>query len=352
MKMTTDIIYHDIFKKHELSPGHPEAPDRLESALDHIHRRGFLDDSSVNLVEPSKTYLSEIYKIHDQTYIEDLRAKSERGGGIFTLDTSSNQYTYEAAVLAASGGIQAVNRIESGVSKNAYVLCRPPGHHAEHARAYGFCFINNIAVTAQYIIDNLDYKRVAIIDYDAHHGNGTQNAFYSTNQVLYIGLHQDGRTLFPGSGFANELGDGIGTNHNINLAMYPGAGDESYKLAFENLIIPVFKSYEPDFVLVSVGFDCHFSDPLTILGLTTRGIAMINSYLNDISQELCEGKSIFFLEGGYNLDIVGQCSQLIIEELAEEKITDFNDEYTESERSIEYTKELVDVLNSQITKTF
>ena len=173
--MTTDIIYHDMFTKHELSPGHPESPERLNAALNYIRRRGLLDNSNVSLVEPSKSDLAPIYKIHAKSYIDELYEKSESGGGIFTLDTSSNRYTYEAAILAASGGIHAINRIESGFTENAYLLCRPPGHHAEYARAYGFCFINNIAVAAQYILDNYDYERVLIVDYDAHHGNGTQN---------------------------------------------------------------------------------------------------------------------------------------------------------------------------------
>ena len=341
-----------MFTKHELSPGHPESPERLTAALKYIRSRGLLDNSSATLVEPPEPDFDPIYKIHAKSYIDELREKSELGGGIFTLDTSSNRYTYEAAILAAGGGIHAVDRIESGHTENAYVLCRPPGHHAEYARAYGFCFINNIAVAAQYIIDNYDYERVLIIDYDAHHGNGTQNAFYSSNQVLYIGLHQDGRTLFPGSGFPGELGEGDGVNYNVNLAMYPGAGDESYHLAFDEIIEPVTKSYNPDFILASVGFDCHFSDPLTNLGLTTQGIAMMNSYLHNLSKTISNGKLTIFLEGGYNLDIVGMCSQLIVEELTEEDITDFKDEHSESERSIEYTHELIDALKSRLKDTF
>jgi acetoin utilization deacetylase AcuC-like enzyme len=350
--MTTDLIYHNTFTKHELSPGHPESPQRLMTALDYIKRRGLLDNSTVTLVEPPLPNIESIYAIHSKEYIDDLHSKSEEGGGFFTLDTSSNKFTYDAALLAAGGGIYTVDRIISGESRNGYVLCRPPGHHAEQDRAYGFCFINNIAVAAQHLLDFHNLSRVLIVDYDAHHGNGTQNTFYSSNQVLYIGLHQDGRTLFPGSGFPGELGDGTGENYNINLAMYPGAGDESYKLAFEELVIPVTESFQPDFILVSVGFDCHYTDPLTSLGLTTQGIAMMNKYLHTISESISKGRIAFFLEGGYNLDIVGQGSQLIMEQLAGEEITDFGDRHSESEKSIEYTTELIKALKERLEPTY
>ncbi len=350
--MTTDLIFHDIFTKHELSPGHPESPARLVTALEYIRRRNLLENYEISLITPTDSEISSIYQIHSKEYVEDIRTKSQMGGGFFTLDTSSNEYTYDAAILAACGGVQAINRIVSGESENAYVLCRPPGHHAEYDRAYGFCFINNIAVAAQHLIDYHELQKVLIVDYDAHHGNGTQNAFYSSNQVLYIGLHQDGRTLFPGSGFPRELGEGEGTNYNINLAMYPGAGDKSYELAFNDIVKPIAESFKPEFILVSVGSDCHFSDPLTSLGLTTGGMAMMNKALHQMSEISANGRLAFFLEGGYNLDIVGQCSQLILEELVGAEITDFHDEHSESEKSIEYTTELINVLQSRLESTF
>ncbi|MGY5852042.1 MAG: histone deacetylase [Candidatus Thorarchaeota archaeon] len=350
--MTTDFVFHEAFTKHELSPGHPESPDRLRTAMDFIKKRGLLEESDVTLVTPKEAELEEIYPLHGKGYLEDLRDKSEQGGGIFTLDTSSNRYTYEASLLAAGGGIMAVDRILDGVSENAYVLCRPPGHHAEYSRAFGFCFINNIAVAAQHLVDKRGLERVLVVDYDAHHGNGTQNAFYSNNQVLYIGLHQDGRTLFPGSGFPSELGDGEGRGYNVNLAMYPNAGNRSYRHAFEEIVEPIAASFNPDFVLVSVGFDCHYTDPLTSLGLSTSGLAMMNEKLHNIAKQVANGNIVFFLEGGYNLEINGRGSQILMEELSGAEVTQYDDSYSESDKSIEYTESLVDLLREYLEPIF
>ena len=237
-------------------------------------------------------------------------------------------------------------------SSNAYVLCRPPGHHAETSRAFGFCFINNIAVAADHLVNDVGLERVLIVDYDAHHGNGTQNTFYDTDKVLYIGLHQDGRTLFPGSGFPNELGAGKGEGYTVNLSMYPGAGDISYERAFEKVIGPIAKSYSPEFVLVSVGYDGHFGDPLTSLGLTTGGLAMMNSRLNKIAQTYAKGRLAFFLEGGYSLDIVGHGSLNLVEELAGLTVTPLGDQYSEDEKSIKYTDSLIEYFDERLESVF
>ncbi len=346
--MTTDLIYHETFMKHILSLGHPESPRRLKVALESIGSTGLVESSKVIIVKPEKADLNEVRAMHGDDYIQELHAKSEKGGGSFTMDTSANRYTYDAALLAAGGGILAVNRIQDGVSENAYVLCRPPGHHAEHSRAFGFCFINNIAVAAQHLIEKRNLERVLIVDYDAHHGNGTQSAFYSSNRVLYVGLHQDGRTLFPGSGFPNEIGSGKGEGYNVNLAMHPGAGDRSYEMAFQRVVEPIAASFNPEFILVSVGFDGHFSDPLTSLGLTTSGLSTMNAKLHAMARKHSRGRLAFFLEGGYNLDIVGRGSQNLVEQLAGAQITRFEDSHTESENCTEYTKVLLDGMDEML----
>ncbi|MFW9845104.1 MAG: histone deacetylase [Candidatus Thorarchaeota archaeon] len=346
--MPTDLLYHEEFTKHVMSPSHPERPERLVSAMSHIKETGLLQNSKVRLVEAVPVDLDLVYSLHEKSYIDMIRKKSESGGGFFTLDTSVNEHTYDASILAAGAGTLAMDRIMEGVTKNAYVLCRPPGHHAEHNQAFGFCFINNVAIAAKHLIRKHGVERVLIVDYDAHHGNGTQNAFYSSNQVLYIGLHQDGRTLFPGSGFPDEIGSEEGKGYNVNLAMYPGAGDISYDIAFSEIVEKICDSYRPEFILVSCGFDGHFSDPLTALGLTTSGMAMMNMRLNSMSKDFCEGQIAFFLEGGYDLDIVGKCSRNIIEELCGVGITSFNDEHTESENCTQYTESLVDRLRSNL----
>jgi acetoin utilization deacetylase AcuC-like enzyme len=309
-----------------------------------ISSANLLDDPKVNLLKPQEASLDKIHPIHEERYLDGIKAKSEKGGGFYTMDTEVNAHTYNAALLAAGGGIEAVDRIMQGDSDNAFILCRPPGHHAENARAFGFCFINNIAVAAEHLLNDYDMKRILIVDYDAHHGNGTQRTFYSSNKVFYVGLHQDGRTLFPGSGFPNEVGDGDGKGHTINLSMYPGSGDLSYKLAFESVIEPLVEVFRPEFLLVSVGYDGHYKDPLTALGLTTEGFAMMNQRLNELAKSYIDGRIACFLEGGYNLEVMGNCSLNLLQELAGQNVTPFKDSHTESEQSLEYTKELIDVV--------
>jgi acetoin utilization deacetylase AcuC-like enzyme len=339
--MTTDLVYHDAFVKHEMSMGHPESPERLRSAMSYAEKAGLLKSDKINLLTPEPANLDVIYSIHDRHYLEGVKEKSEMGGGFYTLDTAVNEHTYGAALLAAGGGLNAVERIMDGTSDNAFVLCRPPGHHAEFERAFGFCFINNVAVAANHLLQKYDLSRIMIVDYDAHHGNGTQNTFYSSNQVLYVGLHQDGRTLFPGSGFPDETGRDNGKGYTLNLAMYPGAGDKSYQMAFNDVIEPLAESFNPEFILVSVGFDGHYKDPLTSLGLTTSGFAMMNKKLNQIASKLASGRLACFLEGGYNLDVMGMCSQILLEELSGSKITAFNESHSESDSSTRYTEELI-----------
>ncbi|TFH03353.1 MAG: histone deacetylase [Candidatus Thorarchaeota archaeon] len=342
--MTTDLVYHDTFVKHEISVGHPESPDRLRSAMNYTKKAGLFENNKLNLFTPEPVDLELVYTIHDRKYLEGVREKSKMGGGFYTLDTAVNQYTFEAALLAAGGGVGAVDRIMAGTTKNAFVLCRPPGHHAEFERAFGFCFINNIAVAANHLLKNHGLKRIMIVDYDAHHGNGTQNSFYSSNQVLYVGLHQDGRTLVPGSGFPDEIGKGEGQGYTLNIAMYPGAGDKSYELAFSKVIEPLAESFKPEFILVSVGFDAHYKDPLTSLGLTTTGFAMMNSRLNQIASSVTSGKLACFLEGGYNLDVMGMCTQNLLEELVGIQVSKFDEHHTESENCTKYTEDLIEHL--------
>ena len=349
--MTTEILYHDVFMKHEISPGHPESPQRLKVALDCIRKAGLLQNGNVRLVTAKPVELSEVYALHDRDYIEDIRAKSDRGGGLFTLDTAANSFTYDAMLLASGGGIMAVDSILEKRSNNAFIMCRPPGHHAEHDTAMGFCFINNIAIAAQHLVDKKHIDRVMIVDYDGHHGNGTQHAFYDTDKVLYVSLHQDGRTLFPGSGFPDEIGTGKGKGYNVNLSMYPGAGDRSYDIGFTRIVEPAAEAFKPQFVLVSLGFDCHFEDPLTSLGLTTSGISMMNARVHRIAEKYAQGRLAFFLEGGYNLNIVGNGSRNLIEELSGHAVTKIGDSHNESDACVGYTEKLVAVLERNLKGT-
>lgn len=346
--MTTELVFHEAFTKHIISPGHPERPERITTALDFIRKAGIFDSSKVKLLEPQKADLAELYLLHSRNYVETLCRISEGGGGYFTLDTAANRYTFDAALLAAGGGVVLVDRILAGNCDNGYLLGRPPGHHAEYERAFGFCFFNNIALAALHLVQKCGLKRVMIVDYDAHHGNGTQNAFYNRSDVLYIGLHQDGRTLFPGTGFPDEIGSGKGKGYNVNVAMYPGAGNLSFQIAFEEIVEPAAESFKPEFILTSVGFDGHFNDPLTSLGLTTAGLAMMNRRLKGMAEEHSDGKLALFLEGGYDLEIVSRGSLNIIEELSGAAVTKFADVHDEDVSVTQYTKTLIDELKANL----
>ncbi|NWF94687.1 MAG: histone deacetylase [Candidatus Thorarchaeota archaeon] len=339
--MTAMLVYHELYEKHLINPGHPERPERLEKALKAI-RDSRLLERGVQMVTPGQIPLERVYAIHSREYVEAVRQSSMRGGALFTPDTGTNAYTFDAAVMAAAGGTTAIDKILAGETDNAYIMCRPPGHHAEEGRAFGFCFFNNIAIAAQYLLQRHGIQRVMIVDYDGHHGNGTQNSFYSTDKVLYVGFHQDGRWLFPGTGFADEIGTGEGRGYNVNLPMCPGAGDDSYLLAFSRIVEPLAAAYRPEFILVSVGYDCHHSDPLTNLGMTLSGIASLNGRLLRYAEEYSNRRIACFLEGGYNLDVVSAGSVNLLEGLAGLPITAYDDHYKENPACFEYTKGLID----------
>ncbi len=349
--MRTDLVYHDSFVRHEMSPGHPESPERLIHTMKEIRESGLLTEG-VQVIQAEPAGLEEIYELHDRAYIKSIQEKSERGGGYYTLDTAVNGFTYTAALHAAGGGVLAVNRILEGVSDNAFVLCRPPGHHAEYDRAFGFCFINNIAVAANHLITRGELERVLVVDYDAHHGNGTQNTFYDTDRVLYIGLHQDGRTLFPGSGFVQEIGKGAGRGYTVNVPMYPGAGRRSYDLAFSEIIEPIAEEYKPEFVLVSAGYDCHHRDPLTMLGLTLDDIDMMNRRLIKIAKRYSKGRITYFLEGGYDIEVVSIGTRLTLEALAGASSSPPEEFQHESDTCISHTKATIDELKKEIAPSW
>ncbi len=346
--LVTGLVFHSEFLKHEMSLGHPESPERLRSAMSAIEATGLVEKGIIQLHEPGIPTMDTIYRLHDREYVEGVRTKSEMGGGFYTLDTSVNSHSYKAALLAAGGASMAVDRVMDSSIENAFLLCRPPGHHAERQRAFGFCFINNIAVAALHLLEKHGLNRVMIVDYDAHHGNGTQNAFYSDSRVLYVGLHQDGRTLFPGSGFPNEIGEKEGRGYNVNLAMYPGAGNWSYGQAFSRVIEPLAESFRPQFVLASVGYDGHYMDPLTSLGLTSTGFASMNSKLMEMAQRHSRGHLVCTLEGGYNLDVMAMGSANLVEQLSGSEVTSYQDSYEESDTSMKHTESLVTYLEETI----
>jgi len=228
-------------------------------------------------------------------------------------DTTTCPESYKAALLAAGGVMNAADAVHEGKMNNAFAFIRPPGHHAERDRAMGFCFFNNIAIAAEHLLKKRGLQRVAIIDFDVHHGNGTQHAFYDRDDVLFTSIHRG--PFYPGTGSADELGHGRGVGYTLNVPLSTGADDDAYKRAFDERIFPVVRDFQPQIILCSAGFDSHRRDPLGGMKMSTDGYRWIGRTLGDFSKDLCDGKVVYVLEGGYDLVALRDSSEAILEEM-------------------------------------
>jgi acetoin utilization deacetylase AcuC-like enzyme len=257
-----------------------------------------LIDSIVAPPEPAQDKI--ISKIHEESYIGMIKSFGE---GYLDPDTYHREETYEIAALAVQGGIMAADYSYEN-RKPAMALVRPPGHHAGRGYSGGFCYFNNIAVAAQNILDTKDASKVAVIDYDVHHGNGTEDIFYSHKDVLYISTHQWG--IYPGTGSAESIGEDNGKGYTVNIPFPHGTGDSSYELAFTKIIKPVLSRYEPDMILISLGTDGHYQDPIATLTLSSNAYLWLAEQTIKLSKELCQGRITFMLEGGYDLEALAE----------------------------------------------
>jgi acetoin utilization deacetylase AcuC-like enzyme len=267
--------------------------------VSHLRAVGTWD--KLDLWEPAPAYEQTLRLVHSLTHIEAMRELTARGGGRIDADTFASAGSWEAALRAAGGLVEAVERVSAGSVDNVFCLVRPPGHHATPERAMGFCLFNNVALAAAWLIASGRARRIAILDYDVHHGNGTQDAFYSHDDVLYVSTHQF--PLYPGTGHWRETGTGQGEGYTLNLSLPPGCGDEVYANALEQIVEPAVRRYKPDFILVSLGFDAFWRDPLASLRLSIGGAytPLVRS-ARELAADLCDGRLVVALEGGYDLD--------------------------------------------------
>jgi len=287
------VEMHPACAQHDTGGHHPERASRLSAV------RAGLEDSFVSgagvLVTPRDATRDEVLRVHDATTVDAIEAFCVAGGGHIDADTTVSPSSWSAALAAAGGGLDAVERLRAGEGSAAFVAVRPPGHHATPDQAMGFCLLNNVAITAAALADA--GERVLIVDFDAHHGNGTQDAFYEDPRVLYISLHQS--PLYPGTGRLRETGAGAGLGTTVNLPLPPGATGDVYLAALDEVIVPVAGRFGATWLIISAGFDGHRADPLTDLGLTSGDFSELTSRLCSL---VPAGGRLAVLEGGYDLD--------------------------------------------------
>jgi acetoin utilization deacetylase AcuC-like enzyme len=248
--MTTAYVYDPLYLKHD-EPTHPENSRRLEQTMQHLQEVGLLE--RLKGLEARDASIEEVAAIHRPTYIEEIRSAAEGRQGWLDVDTYVGTHSYAAALRAAGGLLQAVQAVLQGEVKNAFALVRPPGHHAVASRAMGFCLFNNVAIAARYALREFNLERVLIVDFDLHHGNGTQDAFYEEATILYFSTHQ--YPYYPGTGHYQETGRGAGQGYTVNVPLPAGVGDAGYGRVFEEILIPVARRYKPQLILASAGYD-------------------------------------------------------------------------------------------------
>jgi acetoin utilization deacetylase AcuC-like enzyme len=284
-----------VFGDHHTPPGHPERVERFEvmqAVATEFRQQG------VAVEEPRPARDEEIVRIHDADYVSLIRETSGRAVAL-DADTFTSPHTWEAARLAAGAAVSAVDHVmDAGRGARAFALVRPPGHHAERGRAMGFCFFNSVAIGAAHARSR-GASRVAIVDFDVHHGNGTQWSFYENPSVLFVSSHQ--YPYYPGTGAAGDVGAGAGAGFTLNLPMSAGATDADYEAVYARLALPVVRQFRPDLVLVSAGFDAHMDDPIAGMRLTTAYFGRLMGMIAGVADECCEGRLVALTEGGYDL---------------------------------------------------
>ena len=277
---------------------HPERKERLEYMYSALQNDSLMDN--IELAKPVPAEVEDINLVHDYSYIRSVEEACLAGKRFLDMDTYIGPESYRVALLSAGGVLTGLKNALNNNPRKTFVFNRPPGHHAERSRAMGFCLFNNIAVTAAVARQNYGVKRIAIVDWDVHHGNGTQHAFEDDPEILFISTHQS--PAYPGSGGLNEVGSGKGKGFTVNIPLPPGCGDAEYGLAFEKVVVPVLDQYQPELLLISSGHDAYSHDPLAGMSLTEQGYYNMAEALKGVAESWSEGRILLCLEGGYHLE--------------------------------------------------
>lgn len=290
---------HEAYLEHLAGPSHPERPERLGAVIDGIRRADLTD--AVVPVSARPATVEQVLRVHTPEHVERVRRASADGGARLDEDTVACAESWRAALLAAGAGLTVVEDMESSGARAAFCAVRPPGHHATRTDAMGFCLVSNVAVLAAELAER--GEKVLIVDFDAHHGNGTQDIFYGDDRVLFVSLHQ--WPLYPGSGWFDEIGHGRGRGTTINVPLPPGTTGDSYAAAFDDIVVPAATAFSPTWLIVSAGFDAHRRDPLTQMGLSAGDYPMM---LERIISLVPPGRVVLMLEGGYDLEALSACT--------------------------------------------
>ncbi len=302
MTSSAGFVYHPDYLRHDTG-FHPESGDRLLSIMRKLEEQDFI--ARLERISPEQAPLEAVKYVHTDEYVRKVEEMSELGGGMLDPDTPVCAATYEIALLAAGGLISAIDSVmadENNVQQ-AFALVRPPGHHANAGLGRGFCIFNNIAIAAEYLKRAYHLNRILIVDWDVHHGNGTQEIFNEDPAILYLSTHQ--YPHYPGTGWITEVGAGDGTGFTVNIPLPLGSGDAEYLFALNAILVPIAREFRPECVLVSSGFDAHVTDPLASMQVSTTGFGSFADLVLAIANEQCGGRVILTLEGGYNLDALG-----------------------------------------------
>ena len=304
----TKIFYHTDFENHIPTLNNPECANRTKNIMGLIQKENF---QNIAIEEPEKIKKELIYAAHDKGFVDETINKFPENDEIYYLDqeTPVSSGSKDATLRAAGAGIDAINSIIDGKSKNAFCIVRPPGHHACINKSMGFCVFNNVAIAAYYLINKYDYSNIAIVDFDVHHGNGTQDIFYNNKNVTYYSTHQ--YPLYPGTGDVDEVGCG----NIFNIPLVSGTSSVSYQKIFQEKIIEQLEIQQPDFLIISAGFDAHKDDPLANINLTNEDFIILTKKLKIIADKYCNGKILSMLEGGYDISalenaMIGHISEL------------------------------------------
>ena len=337
--MTVGIVKHDIYLEHITDDFHPENPNRLVhiyAMLNEIGQEGLV------YIQPRMATHEEIALNHDVSYINFVAETKGKVQRRLDPDTVTSPKSYEAACMAVGGLLQLGDALFAGEIDNGFALVRPPGHHAEAGKGMGFCIFNNVAVAARYLIRKHGLKRVFIVDWDLHHGNGTQHSFYGDSDILYVSTHQ--YPYYPGTGSYEEIGSGEGKGYTINLPFSYGMGDADYTYAFEEIVVPVARRWKPQAILVSAGFDIHHNDPLGGMAVTESGFTKMTRMLMDVAEEVCKGRILCTLEGGYDLSGLTNSVKAVILQLRKTPLYIPEDKANPSSAVTETVKQLKRVL--------